>query len=323
MAFASTWLQSLALAALGGCALTPHPGILEATAMIDEGRLMAHVESLCAIGPRPGGDVEATEKTLAYLEGQLRSYGYEPERKEFFAKDFLEGNLISAIEGARKLLNLIDDDPSYAILAKRLGTKRWTRIREFYFDSVEDQLRRYSDSLVRRMERAELALDGLRAQDFATASVSDLKRLLQRTEVPYTITVPDADKLIVDDLGRVEALLGHDGPPIVETVRERIGEMSAIHAECSEIVHSIQAYSARSKLYNDCIAALRKARHQKGARAYTAARTTLEEILARCEKSVEQAPTEIQERLLKELMNDDLYDIDGQILKELRELPPK
>jgi len=285
--------------------------------LVDEGesdRLTALLSAIARYRREAKGPTrEVEQRQLDELEG----------RSEELAKDFLEGELFSAIEGARKLLNLIDDDPSYAILAKRLGAKRWARIREFYFDSVEDQLRRYSDSLLRRVERAELALDGLRAQNFATASGSDLQRLLQRTEVPFTITDPSADQLMVDDLGRVEALLGHDGPPIVETVRERIGEMSAIHAECGEIVHSIQAYAARSKLYNDFNAALRKARHQKGARAYTAARTTLEEILARCEMSVEQAPTEIQERLLKELMDDDLYDIDGQILKELRELPPK
>lgn len=46
---------------------------------------MAHVEALCALGPRPGGDEKVTEQTLRYLERELRSCGYAPERRKFFA----------------------------------------------------------------------------------------------------------------------------------------------------------------------------------------------------------------------------------------------
>jgi hypothetical protein len=41
-------------------------------------RLRTHVDALTGIGPRPADNALATERTLAYLSGQLRAMGYEP-----------------------------------------------------------------------------------------------------------------------------------------------------------------------------------------------------------------------------------------------------
>ncbi|MCA8947890.1 MAG: M20/M25/M40 family metallo-hydrolase [Planctomycetes bacterium] len=72
-------------AALAAACQSPHPVVAAAVAAVDPNRIMAHVEALCADGPRPGDDPVATERTLVYLENELRSYGYEPVRKPFGA----------------------------------------------------------------------------------------------------------------------------------------------------------------------------------------------------------------------------------------------
>jgi aminopeptidase YwaD len=70
---------------VAACSLTPVPDVEARLRRVDEQRLRAHVEALCAIGPRPAGDARATETTLAYLERELRAQGYATRREPFTA----------------------------------------------------------------------------------------------------------------------------------------------------------------------------------------------------------------------------------------------
>ena len=77
--FASCLLAGLLSA---GCA--PAPERAEVRQRIDritEDALRAHVEALTRGGPRVYSDAAATERTLAYLEAQLGSWGYRPRRE--------------------------------------------------------------------------------------------------------------------------------------------------------------------------------------------------------------------------------------------------
>ncbi len=69
---------------LAGCA-SVRPEVAALVEQVDEARLMGHVEALVAIGPRPGANAEATERTLAYLEGELALLGLACEREAFRA----------------------------------------------------------------------------------------------------------------------------------------------------------------------------------------------------------------------------------------------
>ena len=74
----------LLLALMPACSsVTPQPEVAARVAQVSEDRLRAHVEALCAIGPRPADDAAQTERTLAYLEGELRAMGYAPFREPF------------------------------------------------------------------------------------------------------------------------------------------------------------------------------------------------------------------------------------------------
>ncbi|HEX6813650.1 MAG TPA: M20/M25/M40 family metallo-hydrolase [Planctomycetota bacterium] len=77
-----SWLLPMLVAA---CGITPHADVQALVAAVSEAKLIAHVEALCAIGPRPEYDRRATAATLDLLETELRSYGYEPRREPFDA----------------------------------------------------------------------------------------------------------------------------------------------------------------------------------------------------------------------------------------------
>jgi hypothetical protein len=71
----------LLLLACGACGLTADPAIAARIARVDGERLMTHVQALADIGPRPEYDGAATERTLAYIEETLASYGYRTWRE--------------------------------------------------------------------------------------------------------------------------------------------------------------------------------------------------------------------------------------------------
>lgn|GEM_PF-329285 len=66
-----------ALLLLSACSMPRRPEIAERIAGIDEARLRAHVAALCELGPRPIEDTVATERTVAWLRGQLERLGLE------------------------------------------------------------------------------------------------------------------------------------------------------------------------------------------------------------------------------------------------------
>jgi hypothetical protein len=71
------------LVVLAGCALSPDPRVVAATAEVQRFELERHVATLCALGPRPAGYAEATERTLLYLESELGKWGYRLAREPF------------------------------------------------------------------------------------------------------------------------------------------------------------------------------------------------------------------------------------------------
>ena len=66
---------TLVLGALCGCGLPHRADVAESLSEIDEGRLRAHVEALCAIGPRPMEDSVATARTVAWLRHTIEDMG--------------------------------------------------------------------------------------------------------------------------------------------------------------------------------------------------------------------------------------------------------
>lgn len=104
-------LAVLATAALAtACSISPDPAITALVAAVDEARLVQHVQSLCALSPRPAGDVPATEAALSYLERQLAAYGYPTAREPFTAvasswqrRTDADGNTVFVQSGASGL----------------------------------------------------------------------------------------------------------------------------------------------------------------------------------------------------------------------------
>lgn len=76
------WLFCLCLVATNGCAKEPSQKIW--TEFSGE-KALAHVERLVDFGPRPSGS-EAIEKSRAYIEQQLKSFGWSVREQEFMDK---------------------------------------------------------------------------------------------------------------------------------------------------------------------------------------------------------------------------------------------
>ncbi|MGB0952933.1 MAG: M20/M25/M40 family metallo-hydrolase [Planctomycetota bacterium] len=64
---------------------------------VEEERLRQHVEGLVALGPRPAGNAEAQEATVAYLEKELAALGVATER-EVFARSMNASVVMSAVD---------------------------------------------------------------------------------------------------------------------------------------------------------------------------------------------------------------------------------
>ncbi|MFY9345790.1 MAG: M20/M25/M40 family metallo-hydrolase [Planctomycetota bacterium] len=79
----SMWL--ILAATLAGCGIAPRADVQALVAAVSPERLQAHLQALCTIGPRPESDREATAATLQWLEAELESLGYEPQREPFDA----------------------------------------------------------------------------------------------------------------------------------------------------------------------------------------------------------------------------------------------
>ena len=72
---------ALVLSTLCGCGLPHRADVAESLAEIDEARLQAHVEALCAIGPRPMEDSAATERTVTWLRDAIEDLGLTVEEE--------------------------------------------------------------------------------------------------------------------------------------------------------------------------------------------------------------------------------------------------
>ena len=72
------------LIALGACGVPFRESIAERVAVVDAERIKRDVRTLCdEIGARPAYELEATEKTLAFLETELQRVGYKTRREAF------------------------------------------------------------------------------------------------------------------------------------------------------------------------------------------------------------------------------------------------
>jgi Zn-dependent M28 family amino/carboxypeptidase len=99
---------------LAGCASVSRPEVGARIAEIEEARVRAHVRALADIGPRPAGDAEAARRTLAYIDGQLRALGLEPEEERFVATVFVPEEAEAVVyltTGERELRNLLVELP--------------------------------------------------------------------------------------------------------------------------------------------------------------------------------------------------------------------
>ena len=76
---------TLAFLLLPACSISRDAEFAGQLELVRQQDLMRHVEALCRIGPRPAGYPAQTEQTLAYLEGELQSWGYETRRVPFGA----------------------------------------------------------------------------------------------------------------------------------------------------------------------------------------------------------------------------------------------
>lgn len=68
-----------------GCAAVTDPAIAVRVEAVSGARLHGDVVALCEIGPRPGYDRGAMQRSIAHIERELRAAGLEPQREEFVA----------------------------------------------------------------------------------------------------------------------------------------------------------------------------------------------------------------------------------------------
>lgn len=112
-------LVLLGILCAGGC--RDAPPLPEITTWIDRVQpdiLKRHVEALTDIGPRPGGLSVATSQTVAYIQTELRAYGYHPRSEA----------IDTSLSGVH--VNILAERPGYAAPEKiiELGA---------HYDSVE------------------------------------------------------------------------------------------------------------------------------------------------------------------------------------------
>lgn len=110
----------LALLLASACSIAPIPEVAARVARVDETRLTGHVASLCAIGPRPAGDAEATEATLAYLERELQGAGYSTRRESFAAVAMSWQPVVNA-EGKTVLAGTSASGLRHNLIAEKAG----------------------------------------------------------------------------------------------------------------------------------------------------------------------------------------------------------
>lgn len=84
MASPRVWTCALFLAT--ACVAPPRPEVAALVAGVDEARLRADVESLCAAGPRPADEPEAVRRTLDWLRARLEPLGLEPREERGWAE---------------------------------------------------------------------------------------------------------------------------------------------------------------------------------------------------------------------------------------------
>ncbi|HUS39376.1 MAG: M20/M25/M40 family metallo-hydrolase [Pirellulales bacterium] len=75
-----------------------HDQIAKQIGEIEQGRIRRHVETLAGFGPRSVDDPATVQKTLAYLEDQLVTFGYAVSREPFGAEPY-EFNLLASTVG--------------------------------------------------------------------------------------------------------------------------------------------------------------------------------------------------------------------------------
>lgn len=130
-------LLVIVLALLGACRSVPSSevaGLLDSE--LSEARLRAHVEGLCALGPRPVGDTQATERALEWIRGELGALGLEAgEEREPRAMQVLR----SVVEqGARRLVMSTETLEAVNLVVEFPGDRRPWEVLEVgaHYDTV-------------------------------------------------------------------------------------------------------------------------------------------------------------------------------------------
>jgi hypothetical protein len=86
--------------AAAGCAAAPRPEVLRRIEQIDEAHVRAHIVALATeIGPRSALDATQTGRAVAYLEGQLRAFGYDPHEEVYYLGGARQCNVIAELPG--------------------------------------------------------------------------------------------------------------------------------------------------------------------------------------------------------------------------------
>lgn len=109
-------LVALATAA---CVAPRRADVAERVAQVDEARMLADIESLCALGPRPADDSEAVRRTLDWIQGRLEPLGlvgYEErgtvEMSTYRVEEDADGSTrVTLTRGHREVINLVVELP--------------------------------------------------------------------------------------------------------------------------------------------------------------------------------------------------------------------
>lgn len=95
------------LALAGSSCMSLRPDVAERVARVDEQRMRADVEELCALGPRPADDPEAVRRTLDWIQSRLEPLGlvgYE----ERGTMEMRVATLVEEPEGATRVLLTVE-----------------------------------------------------------------------------------------------------------------------------------------------------------------------------------------------------------------------
>lgn len=131
---------ALAVLATSACLAAPRADVQALVSQVEEARLRAHVEGLCALGPRPAGDPAASRRALDWLRGELEGLGLAVREEPFRAS--LNGLVWSEQEGERVWTLVTREHELVNLLAELPGDGRPWQVIELgaHYDSVHESV---------------------------------------------------------------------------------------------------------------------------------------------------------------------------------------